>query len=97
MDGASSGSVEISQLKARTSARLPMSTRFLMERNAQMLGGPYAGGAIPGIILLPGGFPLFSKQGEHVGGIGTSGATPELDEQCCQAGIAAGLFVLSRS
>lgn len=33
MDEASSGSVQIGQLKARASACLPMSTRFLMNRN----------------------------------------------------------------
>lgn len=49
-----------------------------------MPGAPYGGGAIPGIILLPGGFPLFDNHGNHVGGSGISGATPELDESAAR-------------
>ena len=87
MDGSASGSVQIAQLKANSSASLPLSTRTLAERNGGQPGGPYAGGAIPGVVLLPGGLPIHSKAGEHLGGIGISGATPDLDEQCAQAAL----------
>lgn len=88
MDGSSSGSVEIAQRKAYTSATLPVSTRALAERNAALPGGPYGGGALP-VVLLPGGLPIFTKDGAHLGGIGISGATPDLDEECARAGLAA--------
>lgn len=85
MDGASYGSVRISQLKANTSASIPLSTRALGERNAKLPNGPY--GAIPDVILLLGGLPIITAEGEHLGGIGVSGATSEQDEICAQAGL----------
>lgn len=88
MDGSSAGSVSISQQKAYTSAVLPVSTRALAERSANMPGGPYGGGALPGVVLLPGGLPIVSQDGAHLGGIGISGATPDLDEDCARAGLA---------
>lgn len=87
MDGTSYGSVRISQLKADTSASLPLSTLSLGERSAKLPANPYGGGAIPRVLLLGGGLPIISKTGEHLGGIGISGATPELDELCAQAAL----------
>lgn len=85
MDGASFGSIRISQLKANTCASLPVSTRALGERNAKLPNGPY--GAIPDVILLLGGLPIITPDGEHLGGVGVSGATSEQDEMCAQAGL----------
>ncbi|MCI0381581.1 MAG: heme-binding protein [Chlamydiae bacterium] len=87
MDGTSYGSIRISQLKANTSASLPLSTRALAERNSKLPNGPYGGGAIPNILLLGGGLPILTSDGDHLGGIGISGATPDLDETCAQAGL----------
>ena len=42
---------------------------------------------MPGIVLLEGGLPIITKDGEHIGSIGISGATPELDGICAQAAI----------
>jgi uncharacterized protein GlcG (DUF336 family) len=50
-----------------------------------MPANPYS--AIPDILLLGGGLPIFTKDKFHIGSIGISGATPELDELCAQAGI----------
>lgn len=50
-----------------------------------MLTNPYS--AIPDILTLGGGLPIFNKDKKHIGAIGISGATPELDELCAQAGI----------
>ena len=87
MDGTSFGSVRISQLKASTSASMPVSSRALGERNAKLPNGPYGGGAIPGIVLLGGGLPIITRDKQHIGGIGISGANPELDELCAQAAL----------
>ncbi|MGH8437676.1 MAG: GlcG/HbpS family heme-binding protein [Pseudomonas sp.] len=85
MDNTSSGSIQVSQLKASTSAQFPVSTKALAERSAGLPGNPY--GSIPGFLLLEGGLPIMNKDDVHIGGIGISGATPELDAQFAQAAI----------
>lgn len=85
MDNTSYGSIRISQLKAKTSASMPLSSKELADRSAKMPANPYS--AIPDISLLGGGLPIISKDGQHIGSIGISGATPEIDELCAQAGL----------
>jgi len=85
MDNTSYGSIRISQLKAKTSASMPLSSKALADRSAKMPANPYS--AIPDILLLAGGLPIITKDGQHIGSIGISGATPELDELCAQAGL----------
>ncbi len=85
MDHTSYGSIRISQLKAKTSASMPVSSKALAERSAKMPANPYS--AIPDILLLGGGLPILTQDGQHIGAIGISGATPELDEICAQAGL----------
>lgn len=85
MDNTSVGSIEVSQLKASTSSKFPVASKTLAERSAKLPGNPYV--SVPGMLLLEGGLPLFNKAGEHIGGIGISGATPELDAKFAQAGI----------
>jgi len=85
MDGNNVVSVRMSQLKAMTASSIPISTKALAERNASLENKPYL--AVPGIVLLEGGLPIFSKEGQHVGAIGISGATPEIDGICAQAGL----------
>lgn len=85
MDGTSSGSVQVAQLKAATSARFPLSSRSLGERSAGLPANPYA--SLPGFTLLEGGLPIMDVNGRHIGGIGVSGATPELDAQFAQAAL----------
>lgn len=85
MDHSNSGSVQISQLKAKTSAVIPISTRALQERSSKIPTNPYA--AIPGVVLLVGGLPIITKSGQHLGGIGVSGATSDQDEMCAQVGL----------
>lgn len=87
MDGNGFISVRMSQLKALTSASMAVSTKDLAKRNEGMANGPYL--PVPGIVLLEGGLPIITKEGEHIGSIGISGATPELDGICAQAGIEA--------
>lgn len=85
MDNNSLISVKMSQLKAMTSACVPVSTKALADRNKSLENGPYL--AVPGIVLLEGGLPIITKDGQHIGAIGVSGATSELDGICAQAGI----------
>jgi len=85
MDNTSYGSIRISQLKAKTAASMPLTSRALQERSANMPANPYS--AIPDMLLLGGGLPIITQDKQHIGSIGISGATPELDEICAQAGI----------
>ncbi|MGO3986916.1 heme-binding protein [Pseudomonas sp. SAS7] len=85
MDGTSSGSIQVAQLKASTSARFPLSSSSLADRSAALPANPYA--SLPGFTLLGGGLPIIDGDGQHIGGIGISGATPELDAQFAQAAL----------
>jgi glc operon protein GlcG len=80
-------SVRMAPLKAKTSASIPVSTKELAKRNLANDNRPYL--AIPGIALLEGGLPILTKDGQHIGAIGVSGATPELDGICAEAGLKA--------
>jgi glc operon protein GlcG len=85
MDGNNFVSVRMAQLKALTSASIPISTKDLAKRNEGLPNGPYRG--VPGIVLLEGGLPIITQDGQHIGSIGISGANPELDGICAQAGV----------
>jgi len=85
MDGNNFVSVRMAPLKAMTSASIPISTKDLALRNEKMPNGPYLG--VPDIVLLEGGLPIITKDGQHIGAIGISGANPELDGICAQAGL----------
>jgi uncharacterized protein GlcG (DUF336 family) len=90
MDGSFLVSVEIARLKAETSARLPVSSRKLGEI-AQSVKGIEL---VPGLVIFPGGLPIFTSSGAQLGGIGVSGASGDQDEVCAQAGIDAAKNVL---
>lgn len=85
MDDTSYGSIRVSRLKAKTSASFPIASKDLSERSAKMPANPYS--TIPDILLLGGGLPILATDGRHIGSIGISGATPDMDELCAQAGI----------
>lgn len=87
MDGNNFVSVRMSQLKAMTSASIPISTKALAERNKNLENSPYS--SVPGIVLLEGGMPILTKDNQHIGSIGISGANPELDGICAQAALEA--------
>ena len=92
MDGNGFVSVRMAPLKAFTSASMAVSTKDLAKRNEGISNGPYLG--VPGIVLLEGGLPIVTQDGQHIGSIGISGATPELDGICAQAGLNAVMDVL---
>ncbi len=87
MDHTSYGSIRIAQLKAKTSASMPIASKALAEKSVKLPANPYS--TIPDILLLGGGLPIITQDGQHIGAIGVSGATPELDELCAQAGLEA--------
>jgi glc operon protein GlcG len=85
MDGAHTGSIEISELKASTSAKLPLSSREMAERNLKNENRPYT--KFPFVLPLAGGLPIKTSDGEHIGSIGVSGASADQDELCAQAAL----------
>lgn len=85
MDGNNFVSVRMAQLKAFTSASIPISTKDLAERNEKLPNLSYLG--VPGVVLLEGGLPIITADGEHIGAIGISGANPELDGLCAKAAL----------
>jgi len=85
LDNASLASIDISQGKARTAARLKRPTKALSDAIA---GGATALLTVPGIIALQGGLPVMWGT-VVIGGIGVSGVTSEQDEQIAQAGLSA--------
>jgi glc operon protein GlcG len=90
MDGAFLGSVDIAQMKAETSAKFPMPSRALGEIAFGKDGEPGRAPGIafvPGLAAFPGGLPIKTADGAHIGAIGVSGGTGDQDEQCAQAGL----------
>ena len=85
-DDAFMHSIQIAQLKARTSAGMPRSTRQLGTINYSK-EHPYGIEQVPGLVIFPGGLPILTGSGIQIGGIGVSGATGDQDEQCAQAAL----------
>lgn len=91
MDRAFLGSGDIAIAKAQFSARFPFTTRFAEEL---AYGKPGQKPAVPGLAQTPGvvafggGLPVMAG-GVQLGGIGVSGGSPDEDEQCATAGLAA--------
>ncbi len=84
------GSIQVSRLKANTSASFPFPSRLIAELAYGKDGepGPLPGVAeVPGLAAFAGGLPIMTKDGQHIGGIGVSGASADEDEACAQAGI----------
>jgi glc operon protein GlcG len=78
-------SVELAAGKARSAALFKKPTQALEEA---INHGRYAAITARGFIEMQGGLPVV-VDGEVIGGIGASFATPEEDEQVAKAGLAA--------
>ncbi len=90
MDNSFLISIDIALLKAGTSSGLPFSSRLVGEIAYGKDGQPgrVPGLAeVPGLAAFPGGLPIITSDGQHIGGIGVSGATGDQDEECAQAGL----------
>jgi glc operon protein GlcG len=82
---AMTASVELAEGKARSAALFKKPTQALEEA---INNGRYAAITARGFIEMQGGLPVL-VDGEVIGGIGASFATPEEDEQIAKAGLAA--------
>lgn len=90
MDNSFLVSIEIAKMKARTSSGLPFSSRVLGEIAYGKDGEPGRApglAEVPGLAAFPGGLPIMTGDGQHIGSIGVSGATGDQDEECAQAGL----------
>lgn len=88
MDGAPLGSIDIAMWKANGSAAFPRPTKTTSDRARDF---PAIGHA-PNIVIFEGGEAIFTDSGNHLGGVGVSGAASADDAACGRAGIeAAGL------
>lgn len=84
MDDAYLKSIEISMLKAGTSAGFPFSTKQVEEIAKTRVPGI---AFVPGVATFEGGLPIITASGVHIGSIGVSGARADQDGQCAQAGL----------
>jgi glc operon protein GlcG len=82
---AMTAAVELAEGKARSAALFKKPTQALEQAIDQ---GRYAAITARGFIEMQGGLPVV-VDGEVIGGIGASFATPEEDEQVAKAGLAA--------
>jgi glc operon protein GlcG len=82
MDGASLGTIAVSQSKARTSASFKAPSRVFQDGMSK----GHTELLTLGITAFAGGLPIM-VDGKFVGAMGGSGASPDQDEQCVQAGI----------
>lgn len=87
-DGAWQGSIDISQIKARTARYFDMPTGAIGELSQP--GGPLYGieHSNGGLITFPGGVPIMDGD-TVIGAIGVSGSTVENDHTVAEAGAAA--------
>lgn len=85
LDGASAGTVQIAQGKARTSARFGRATKVFADRIASDTLNFLS---VDGVVALQGGLPIVVG-GRVLGAVGVSGVTSAQDEQIAAAGIAA--------
>ena len=83
MDNTQTGSIRVSQEKARASAQFKRPTKAFQDAVA---GGGHNFLGLPGAVPLEGGIPLVAD-GKIIGAIGVSGATSAQDAQCAQAGV----------
>ena len=83
MDDSFLVSIRVAQLKASTSASVPLSSRKFGEIAKANPGLEL----VPGVVTFGGGFPIMTGGGKQIGGIGVSGASAEQDEVCAQAGL----------
>jgi glc operon protein GlcG len=84
MDGAPLGSIDIAMWKANATASFPRATKGAADRAREF---PALGFA-PNIAIFEGGEAIFTADGDHLGGVGVSGATGAEDAACGRAGIA---------
>ncbi len=88
-DGAVLGSIDIAVNKARTAALFRAPSEALWDYAKP--GGPSPGleNSNGGLVVFPGGLPLFDAAGAFIGAVGVSGGAPSQDLEIAQAAAAA--------
>ena len=87
MDDTQTGSVTVSQAKARSAARFKRPTKAFQDALTATPDGVRILG-LEGAVPVEGGLPIV-VDGKIVGAIGVSGGTSAQDGQCANAGVAA--------
>jgi glc operon protein GlcG len=85
MDETQTGSVTVSQSKARSAARFKRPTKAFQDALTATADGLRILG-IEGAVPVEGGLPIVIG-GKIVGAVGVSGGTSQQDGQCAQAGV----------
>jgi len=85
MDETQTGSVTVSQSKARSAARFKRPTKAFQDALTATPDGLRILG-IEGAVPVEGGLPIVMG-GKIIGAIGVSGGTSQQDGQCAQAGL----------
>lgn len=85
LDGAATGTVQIAQGKARTSARFGRPSKVYADRITENQLNFLS---VDGVVALQGGLPIV-VDGRVIGAVGVSGVTSAQDEEVAAAGIAA--------
>src|SRR5215467_2164033 len=85
MDDTQTGSVTVSQSKARSAARFKRPTKAFQDALTGTPDGLRILG-IEGAVPVEGGLPI-AVGGKIVGAVGVSGGTSQQDGQCAQAGV----------
>ena len=85
MDETQTGSVTVSQSKARSAARFKRPTKAFQDALTGTPDGLRILG-IEGAVPVEGGLPI-ALGGKIVGAVGVSGGTSQQDGQCAQAGL----------
>lgn len=85
LDGAATGTVQIAQGKARTSARFGRPSKVYADRITENQLNFLS---VDGVVALQGGLPIVID-GRVIGAVGVSGVTSQQDEEVAAAGIAA--------
>ncbi len=85
LDGAATGTVQIAQGKARTSARFGRPSKVYADRITENQLNFLS---VDGVVALQGGLPII-VDGRVIGAVGVSGVTSQQDEEVAAAGIAA--------
>ncbi|EED35499.1 conserved domain protein [Luminiphilus syltensis NOR5-1B] len=73
--------------KARTAAITGLATGALGDLDYENHERPMGIANMPGLTVAQGGLPISTENGEHIGGIGVSGASSTEDEACSRAAI----------
>jgi len=93
MDGNSPGVGDFAMQKAAAVAHWRFSTANMAAAVKETPGFANA----PLVVTVPGGIPVFSKDGKQfLGAVGVSGEAPQDDAACAEAGVKAAGFSASR-